>query len=524
MRFTKTKFTSALLAIALTLSLQPAYAADAYKIDDQSLPGTMSLNLVDSFVSFEGSSFIVANTQKPGQNMPDERLCQGIGPAPCDFSNGTTMWASLVAPPCATVTQTNCIDSLSVYKDGEQAVPAKLIRRSEGEVIPADSLHNLTEGSTKSLWSAAQPNSGGTADYVVLVQLGLSFGIDKQVHVASVSSSVMPVTVSAATGQPIKYSQGKTPDGREQVTAMGGSSACVWIETKSCGVLQDFAPQTRVSLSIRLENSVGGWFKGRMKSPTIDVKPLSKVSNLIAIDAMPVAVPQFLARFDVNSTDAGVVKWISGLNYKPVNGGVSGSRSDIPDSFKIVDNFRATTKDTSAGVSTMWTAGTVQGNGSVCLTDHSKLLGIVTTNSMVYQGDAPQFVDGGLNYKVGGLHYLPDGKTAVEGTYDLVMRSETARCLYGFTKAPISASIAVTSGDGESKVATTLMSEKDGWLKLAAYGFTFSENRIVAKISQKPEAVAVTVKKATISCTKGKQVKTVTAIAPKCPAGYKKKL
>jgi len=68
------------------------------------------------------------------------------------------------------------------------------------------------------------------------------------------------------------------------------------------------------------------------------------------------------------------------------------------------------------------------------------------------------------------------------------------------------------------------MSEKDGWLKLAAYGFTFSENRIVAKISQKPEAVAVTVKKATISCTKGKQVKTVTAIAPKCPAGYKKKL
>jgi hypothetical protein len=141
---------------------------------------------------------------------------------------------------------------------------------------------------------------------------------------------------------------------------------------------------------------------------------------------------------------------------------------------------------------------------------------------MVYQGGAPDFTNGALNYKVAGLHYLPDGKTAVEGTYDLVMRSETARCLYGFTKAPISATIAVTSAMGESKVATTQMTEKDGWLKLAAYGFTFSENSIRATITQQGQAPA----KSTITCvnTKNKKLtKKVTAVGPKCPTSYKKK-
>jgi hypothetical protein len=63
------------------------------------------------------------------------------------------------------------------------------------------------------------------------------------------------------------------------------------------------------------------------------------------------------------------------------------------------------------------------------------------------------------------------------------------------------------------------VSEKDGWLHLAAYGFTFSSPTISVKLSQaKPLA-----KKTTITCVKGKLTKKVTAVGPKCPAGYKKK-
>jgi hypothetical protein len=78
---------------------------------------------------------------------------------------------------------------------------------------------------------------------------------------------------------------------------------------------------------------------------------------------------------------------------------------------------------------------------------------------------------------------MQDGKSLSLGSYDLVMNSDTARCLYGFTNAPISATIQVV-GTGDQNVATTVVSEKDGWLKLAAYGFTFSEKEIKVTLGQ----------------------------------------
>jgi hypothetical protein len=122
-----------------------------------------------------------------------------------------------------------------------------------------------------------------------------------------------------------------------------------------------------------------------------------------------------------------------------------------------------------------------------------------------------------LNYRVAGLHYAADGKTLNEGVYDMVIKSTVARCIYGFSSAPISASISVTSAEGEAKVATTVVREKDGWVKLAAYGFTYSSPTISVKLTQAAPT------KTTITCVKGKVTKKVTASAPKCPTGYKKK-
>jgi hypothetical protein len=89
------------------------------------------------------------------------------------------------------------------------------------------------------------------------------------------------------------------------------------------------------------------------------------------------------------------------------------------------------------------------------------------------------------------LHYAPNGKDLNLGTYDLVMRSETARCLYGFTRAPVSATVQVVGDQGAENIATTIVSEKDGWLKLAAYGFTFSEKEIQVKLTQ-PQSKTLT--------------------------------
>lgn len=506
------------------LAAQQSLAADAYKPNQDSVPNTTFLDMAETFSDYgEGGSFLVANTPRPGESMPDEHLCQGFGTPPCDFKLGTNMWSSIIAPACQSPKQTNCIDAVSIYKSGEIPTPARFVRQAEGEVIKADPSHNLSEGSTKSLWSSTHMHTGGNGDYVVYVQFVLGYNPATQMaQVVSLNSSVMPVNIVNGAYQPTKYFQSATPQGRKTVGSMGGTGFCVWAETTTCGKPQDFAPETRVRLSIRVESSVGGWFKGRMKAPNIEVRPLGASSNQITFDAEPVAVPQFYARFDVNDNDPGVKKWLSTLNYKPQNASGTNTRTDYQTAFDIVDNFRGITKDVAAGVNTLWTAGTLPSMGNRCLSDTSKVLGIVTTNAMAYQGDAPGFSSGSLSYRIAGLHYLPDGKTAAEGTYDLVIRSETARCLYGFNKAPVSASISVTSADGDAKVATTLVSEKDGWLKLAAYGFTFSENRIQAKITQVGSAAAPS-KKTTITCVKGKLTKKVTDIKPTCPAGYKKK-
>jgi hypothetical protein len=152
-----------------------------------------------------------------------------------------------------------------------------------------------------------------------------------------------------------------------------------------------------------------------------------------------------------------------------------------------------------------------------CFTGAPGLKGIVTTNSTAYSAGPPEFKDGFLNYKVSSPHFQPDGKTPFKGNYNLVMRSDVARCLYGFTSAPISAVISVLSSEGSNDVATTVTGEKNGWLSLSANNFQFSAPTIQVKLTQEAP------KKSTITCVKGKTSKKVTAVNPTCPTGYKKK-
>ena len=154
----------------------------------------------------------------------------------------------------------------------------------------------------------------------------------------------------------------------------------------------------------------------------------------------------------------------------------------------------------------------------------------MTTNSTQYSAGPPAFdkSEGTLSYQVAAPHFGTTGDV-FKGSYDLVMRSEVARCVYGFSKAPIQATLSITSSDGAQQVATTVIGERNGWLYLTAKNFEFSAPVIKAKLSQE-EAVPMptatptaTPKKTSILCVKGKATKKVTAENPKCPTGYKKK-
>jgi hypothetical protein len=193
--------------------------------------------------------------------------------------------------------------------------------------------------------------------------------------------------------------------------------------------------------------------------------------------------------------------------------------------------------------------------GSKCFDDKSKLQGLVTTNAPTYLPNPPTFENGELAYKVAGAHFLEDGVTLFKGSYDLVLRSDFARCLYGFTNAPMVAKISVVSTDGSTQDIATESLREDAareWLYLSAKNFTFSSPTIRVKLSQAvavetkptsgvttpqattpptvakevtPPTVAKksTAKQITVTCVKGKTIKKVTGTSPTCPVGYKKK-
>ena len=185
--------------------------------------------------------------------------------------------------------------------------------------------------------------------------------------------------------------------------------------------------------------------------------------------------------------------------------------------------------DKSVAAPSVWSFKTLKNNSASganqCIVSGSGLKGIVTTNSTTYSQGAPEFKSGELSYKVASLHNLPDG-SEFKGTYDLILNSQVARCLYKFSKAPISATIQVINESGVNQVATTTVNEKSGWLYLSAKNFTFSSPTVRVKLIQEGAVSSPTpavAKKTTITCVKGKTSKKVTAVKPVCPNGFKKK-
>ena len=167
--------------------------------------------------------------------------------------------------------------------------------------------------------------------------------------------------------------------------------------------------------------------------------------------------------------------------------------------------------------------------------------GVVSTNATQYISGPPTFdvTNQSLDYKVAAPHYLANGKE-FQGSYNLEISDILARCLYGFTDAPVAATVSVVGVNGESKVSTTNMRDVGGFLRLSATGFTFSSPTIRVKLSQpsttstsataatatptptKTAAASTPTKVAskTISCVKGKTVKKISGPNPKCPTGY----
>lgn len=513
------------------IATDDAWVAPAWSAD----PG---INIVDSYYNAgEAVSKLVAIDSANINGMPNETLCAGVtSSGACSFTgNDSQLDGTILLPECTSDSQTNCIAglSMSATADGDLQ-PATFVAQNPGQTVSADPAHGLTAGSTQSLWTSSVANAAGEHTYSVYAILKVSYNAGTQQYsYKALTANVLPYRLINGDYKTATEKQ-TTINGRKAVSGSALSPECAWVSDGSCGRLEDFTDGTKVSLSLRLTSQLGGWFKGRVVNPDVSTSKLSAASQLITVTGTPAAVPMLSVQTPVanlNSAMRAVLGsgWVAG----PTN-----LRADYPNAFDAVTAWRGVTQNTATAITQVWSIGSIDSSSNRCLADTSKVQGIVSTNAMVYAPGAPDFTNGTLNYQVAGMHYLPGGTNLVQGTYNLVMRSDTARCLYGFTSAPISATISVTSNDGTEQTAVTAVGETDGWLHLAALGFTFSNPKVSVKLSQAKAAASgtgagtsssgsatsgTTAKSTTITCIKGKVTKKVTGPSPKCPAGYKKK-
>jgi hypothetical protein len=284
----------------------------------------------------------------------------------------------------------------------------------------------------------------------------------------------------------------------EIITSGGG-------DVSTCAKKHAFPANTKFKVNVRLKQTPKGWFHGRMNTPEISLTTANGVNSL-SIKAGSVGVPTVGASGPFESLSQTIKDWFT-KNCNQESGRQCGTRYDVQDwsnplyrnaevtpypysalSFSQLEMWQEFYNDSAGAVPTNWNVRTLadseMSSASKCVTDASGISGVVTTNSTLYSQGPPTYTasTGTLDYQVAAPHYLNDGKTEFLGDYNLLVREDVAKCLYGFMGTEITSSMSVVDTTGAPKQATTSLTLENGFYKFSASGFTFSAPTIKAKL------------------------------------------
>jgi hypothetical protein len=549
----------------------------AWSVPNDAERGMHVMEFLDTFPGEPGSNLLPrGGFQRYNDSDP---TCSSLADSKCASGN---VEYQAVLPFCTSATDVYCTSDVGIIDSSGKKTSAvfnKYFPAKAQNEYAGDSAKNLPSGVSGSLFSLPQAaHDGGDLYYLSTVLTGGSDG--KQLNMQGVSVKLYPVKLeninlcSPSNCNDTGWGLVKAgdPTGKDVWLRQGpgftGQNFCVASSMKEnlCAQRYAFPAGLRFYVTVRTKQLPAGWLHGRLIEPDIKISLSGGVST-VEIQGNPMAVPvvykmyrypempdALKAQYDV--TTGGYKKDPNFLRNP--NGYVQGGRTfestdplkrnvmyvptaSSPEGMDQLKLWLPYVDDKATALLSYWSARSLEGNemegANSCFVGSNGFTGIVTTNATQYSAGPPKFdkAEGTLNYQVAAPHYGTD-KSEFKGTYDLVIRSDVARCIYGFSKAPINATISITSSDGTPQIATTVIGEKDGWVYLRAKNFGFSAPLITAKLSQEAEVVVTPtptptpsastmapIKAVTITCIKGKMTKKVTAAKPKCPTGYKKK-
>ena len=578
------------LASASVVSAAVQSVGDAgrfWSIPNDAERGMVIMEFLDSFPGEAGSN-LLPNRGVLRYNDVDP-TCANMQDPRC--SSGDINYQAVV-PYCTGPTDVNCTEDVGIIDESGKKTSALFDRyfplKAQNQ-FQGDPLYKIPSGVAGSLFKLpAAAHDGGDSYYLSVVMNGNGNNLNS-IQMRDFSVQLSPVKLETV-GSPctgtlcrdtgwalVSATDGGNNTGKDawlrQGPGFSGTNYCVAASVREalCAQRYAFPSGFKYYVKVRTLQSPSGWMHGRISEPDIQIKEQTGVTS-IEMQGIPIAVPAVYKMYrypdmpttlkDQYDVKTGGYKLDPNFLNNPSNYVQGGRSAESPDPLQR-NNIYAPTPYSKAGMDQLklwlpfvedkataslsyWSVRTLSASemegSSKCYQDSKSVTGIVTTNATQYSAGPPAFDknDGTLNYQVAAPHYSTD-KTEFKGTYDLVIRSDVARCIYGFSKAPINATISITSADGTPQIATTIIGEKDGWVFLRAKNFGFSSPIIKAQLTQ--EAVVATpsqtptptatptpsasakpvVKAVTITCIKGKTSKKVTAVNPKCPAGYKKK-
>jgi hypothetical protein len=467
-----------------------------------------------------------------------------------DVNCGSDKYILYLAPLgfCSDTLKFDCVKD--VYAENEsgakllvkflQEFPGKTAYDFQGSVEA-----NLPTGSSTFLVDIPEaPHQGGTKYLVSAAMEGYKSFDQTTFKLNEMRAGIFAVSldnqsqIPASPLQSISYMRGGVGAPNYQRLAFLSNNqpaSCVQATRSICANAWPIPSNIKFGVQLKLRTKISGWLHGRVYTPTANLTIDGDGDQILDVNGYSTKVPILYGWLPVSKFTPELKNFYD-MNPRLSDGGTGTTTNGIkvmlhdsngytPKSFEEAVAWIAALSDKASHAPTEWAIRTMEsgpGNNALnsCFNKKDNISGIVSTNATSFIAGPPTFnsAEQSLDYKVAAPHYLPNGEE-FKGTYTLSIRSDVARCLYGFTSAPISAKVSIVSATGNSSVATTALNEKNGWITLTANGFTFSSPTIKVKLTQDK---AISKKKLTISCVKGKVTKKVTGLTPKCPSGYKK--
>lgn len=365
------------------------------------------------------------NPNKDGLN------CWATNETACKFDNSVAGHGFIVAPMCQEILQNFCVEELyAIDGSGTKFVaePTRGINKENNPPFSVKTKSGTLQSGNPNLWRFPKEFSD-QREYLTNAFTMVTWGPgDSSVSLVGLELAVTPI---APIADPNRVIEQNLPD------------------------------NSRFGVKLRLQWQIGGFLMGRIGSANIIQKTLEVGrSRTVTIEGAPEVVPK-------------------------ISGRSSGQLAYSMAGYSVFSKQAALNGDTATNIDRVFRAYARKTIDFSCAGFESGFYGTGSTNAALYAVDPPSLKNGFLNYEVASIHFMPDGKTQNIGKYEMSLRSDVARCIYGLAKAPIAASIQVLNQKGKKTVATTVVSESNGWLKIKASGFTFSKKLISVKLKNK---------------------------------------